>query len=717
MSSVALHTFWDASVAVPWAASNVLLVRSAVRLCDAASPGLAGADRVLDVCVVYCGAVVFVLTVLGALGLFSGPAMLAGVGILASGASTLLRTVGINEMRLSRPELRINGVATFGWVLASGLLCGHVVVNGLLRLPTDFDCLMYHMPLVDHWLQAKSLYAPESAHWSLAGNSELLAAWMIGPFSGDFLVALNNVPVVVVWAAAAVALARGLGMSGAWPHLSAFATLNLHTLLHETDDASNDLMVGAFCLAGAAYTVRFLSSGRRADLILFGVSAGLLAGVKFFALGYAALCLGVFGGGLVLQRGWRAATLPAAVAAVVGTPFGVYWYARNLIVAGLPLYPLGANSDQAGQIRYPDIWSTSFWGNGHPELLELGMGAVWRMGGPVHLLAVAAAPAVAVLLLSRGLWLGGGAKRGSAEAQNLTLIAAWLIGSGAVLIATPFAVEDQPGTLNHLKWAYTPARYGLCFLSFAVLAGCLLLDRASERRGACFKNVVLFALVLLCLWQVAFRISRSSEFDFAAAAIVGIDVSLLMLVFVKLSRLRTFLGRSALHTLSFLALAALPGAAASLSQRWHEGFAAHFDRFFQTTIFSQAEARLPREATAVVFVHRPYAFFGSARQHKVHQPWSLISRRWLDALLEEGRPDLVVVEVVGSEAVNRYRGALAVVDAHPGYAPVGRPGHFQVFAPVSEAKRSLAVPRSRIHAAPDLLLLSSRAQSVDEPGR
>jgi hypothetical protein len=39
-----------------------------------------------------------------------------------------------------------------------------------------------------------------------------------------------------------------------------------------------------------------------------------------------------------------------------------------------------------------------------------------------------------------------------------------LIGTGLALAVTPFAVEDQPGTLNHLRWGYGPVRYGLCLL-------------------------------------------------------------------------------------------------------------------------------------------------------------------------------------------------------------------------------------------------------------
>jgi hypothetical protein len=246
--------------AVAWVGVNAQTVFAAWRVGGRLFPDDDYAGRVLHATVLWCAAVVLVLTLLGAVGLLSGISMLLGMAAVSLGA---LKFAGpTNEPGevdgTSRTWTGLPPVIL--WSLLFGLLCGHAVMHGVLRFPTDFDCLMYHMPLIDCWLQSGNLYVPDDMNWFFSANSELLGTWMVGPFSGDFLIALNNVPVMVVWAAAGVSLGRQLGLTGWWPHLAALSMLCVHITLLETDDASNDLMVVAFYLAAATYTVRYLTS-------------------------------------------------------------------------------------------------------------------------------------------------------------------------------------------------------------------------------------------------------------------------------------------------------------------------------------------------------------------------------------------------------------------------------------------------------------------------
>ncbi len=82
------------------------------------------------------------------------------------------------------------------WIGFSALCFAQLLLAGLLRFPTDWDSLAYHVPLVDHWLQAGSLEMTDCARWSSPGNNELWALWAAAPFSGDFLVSVNNLPAV-----------------------------------------------------------------------------------------------------------------------------------------------------------------------------------------------------------------------------------------------------------------------------------------------------------------------------------------------------------------------------------------------------------------------------------------------------------------------------------------------------------------------------------------
>ncbi|MBC7076973.1 MAG: hypothetical protein H5T92_01490, partial [Synergistales bacterium] len=98
------------------------------------------------------------------------------------------------------------------WAALAAVLLARIVLDGLITFPTDWDTLAYHLPLVDRWLREGTLYVPKCAFWYCPGNNELLAFWAVGPFSGDFLVSLNNVPAIVLFAAAVLELLRALGL-------------------------------------------------------------------------------------------------------------------------------------------------------------------------------------------------------------------------------------------------------------------------------------------------------------------------------------------------------------------------------------------------------------------------------------------------------------------------------------------------------------------------
>ena len=159
-----------------------------------------------------------------------------------------------------------------------------------------------------------------------------------------------------------------------------------------------------------------------------------------------------------------------------GILLGGYWYLRNVLASGSPFFPLGiaVGTDVLSQ-EYPDVWKSSFVGNGRPEIWRLAAVALWKMTGPCHFVAVLALPATAVWAIVTGL--RSSYRRGATGAglEKLALVAL-TVGAGCVLAVTPFALEDVPESLNQLKWAWTPARYGLSFLCFSVLTFSLVLQ-------------------------------------------------------------------------------------------------------------------------------------------------------------------------------------------------------------------------------------------------
>jgi hypothetical protein len=564
----------------------------------------------------------------------------------------------------------------FVWTVFGAYLLAHITVNGLLKFPTDFDCLMYHIPMIDEWLQRGSLFAPDSAYWWSPGNSELVGLWCVAPFSGDFLIALNNLPIIALWVVATQSSARSLGLSRTCSHLSTIAVIAVHTSFHETDDASNDLALVAFFTAAVAYALRHIRNGNRSDLILGGLSMGLLLGVKYFSVGYLALVAGVW---LIIVscRQSAARSIWSAVLLGIATlPAGAYWYLRNLAISGSPVYPMRL-SGSTPAVGYPHVFETSFWGNPDPSRWSFVLPGLWKMTGPCHVISLLAAPLVFLCLMGFAIFHRGRKD----DAWSAVGFGAILFGCGALLLITPFAVEDQPETLNHLRWAYTPVRYGLCFLSFAVIGMVWLLQNALNAVGhwivsqsphrivSQFDRILQLAtgttVAGLVLWQLVHRLDYGiEEFDVVKTARLGINLPLLVLGWrmipnfssaPRVSRFTACVAGSALF-----ATMVLP-----LSRQWHQEYDLHYNRFLRTRLFSSLiEAEVSDKRICVLDL-QVYPFFGSARQRYVCRPRYIESAEWLMNYLRRRNVSLVVTHYGRNLEFDMYREAPALLKSQP----------------------------------------------------
>lgn len=645
----------DGVAGLPWLGVNVLLAVASYRVGRALFRDGGPAIRSMASITIFLAAILLSTILLGTSGLLR-PWIL--IGLVAVAAATMLSAVARRDAiavdvnrrsrhRQTRPVI----FALWGILAAFGV--AHTAMSGLIEFPSGFDSLMYHLPIIDQWIQAESLYAPNSSYWWTPGIGEVIGLWMVAPFSGDFLAALNNVPFVALWALGSYCLARELRLPRVWSHLAAMASLLTYSTLDELNDGQNDIAIVAFFLTGAAFGLRFLSSGRNAELFLFAIAVGALCGVKYNALGYAALLIVSVVGLCVIYRGVRAAAKSLAAAILGVLSFSGYWYVRNWIIGGSPIFPMGIGHDIA--TAYPDVWSTTFLGNKDACVPGLAVDALWRMTGPVHFAAIMATPALLVYFFARTLVIKIPGDDCSRESLTSLFMAIVLCGSCALLLITPFCLEDESGSLNHLKWAYTPARYGLCFLSSAVLVFARFVFELWRLRGSwwnwfcrsteaipgkryfartfgCRKAdlVPILGFLGLLVWQLVLRIRHSwHQFNFADTGLVAMNLLLVGTIFWFLLSSRS----KGVRWSTFIVTCGLgAGAIALLSTRWHDGFGPHYDKMFRTSVFSQASTgdAIWHDRIGVLEM-RAYPFFGSRRQTEVFRPRVLESQ---DALAE-----------------------------------------------------------------------------------
>ncbi len=667
----------DAVIAGLWFGTTGGVIATADRLARVTTEPGDWSGRCLTTALLTIGGLLGIMTILGMIGILTGPMLLLATCVVVHQLWT--RTTARPELsawqQVTPPDWGF-GASLFNaavW-LAAAIFSGHLVYHGLGRFPNDYDCLAYHQPLMVHWLQDQSLYSPGCARWALAANSELLGVWMIAPFSGDFLVGLNNAPCAILWALATWDLTGRLRLGTALRSVVALASVyGVHTLWHETDDASNDLMVVAAACAAASYSLRFLEARRDSDLVLAGISLGLLAGVKYFALGYAAVISSGLILAVMLDFGLFQAVRSALIAGTASLPWCLYWYGRNWVLTGAPLYPMGATDNDHG-LTYPDVWSTSFYGNGHPRLLSLGLLAVWKMTGPITWAAVILTPVLLPGLLHRAFRTPQTTT--GLPASGWLALAAWTSGSLAVLWVTPFSVEDQPGTLNHLLWAYTPVRYGLTYFSFAVLTFCALVQLLLAWLPKAIRQTSEFVILSLALWQAARRLYLPAEFDFLTAGIVGLDCTC---VFGLLTHFIRKGGWARTGIICGMAALPLLGGIGYLSTQWHRGWDNYYASYCHTECLRPLAVQYPFGTRIGVLDQRSYPFFGSNRQHVVWQFRSYQDLPWLERLISERQLSLLVVRRSGNAQIDAHRGAWEALHGNQRYTPIGNGEAFRLF--------------------------------------
>jgi hypothetical protein len=687
------HLQHDVLVAPVWLAANVLLCIAAWRTASRLFPGDSVGQRVGHAVLLGWAAVVLSAIALGSVGQLRPVLLLAAVAALAAVALVVVaRTPSPSRTGASRaggpgpaaihaeepadpageaiPSGPVGSLVwPFVWVAVFALALSHVVAGGVLRFPADWDTLMYHLPLVDYWLQAKSLY-PSAAHqWSVPGNNELVALWVVAPFSGDFLYALNNLPAALLLAWATVELGRLAGLDEPCRHLAGLAVAANFVVVRQLTNAENDVAVAALVLSFLAYGIRYAVHRRVADLVVGSMAFGLLAGVKFYALGYAAGAATVLAVLIARRQGLRAAVL-ACLAGLAGfAALGGYWYLRNWLVGGAWLYPLGSTPkpDELDRV-YPALWQSTFAGNASPGLFRLAAVAVWDMAGPFHLIALLALPISLTWLLASG-WFAAVGRTPSASSARLLLATATL-ASGGVLLVTPGAVEDAPGTLNQLDWKYCPVRYGCCFLSLALLSLAVLANdllRAVAGGGArlSLRATPVGGSPTTSLQQWPSAVAAAARAGAIAVIAGGIGYQ----VFAPYDRLhvdptevllltanavvwvaivsagsKRFRLHSTHRVVVGFALGALGVACGvgALSERWHKGYIAHFDRTAGHGVFASISRELAPGESVCVLDSRPYPFFGPARQYHVCQPPYIRSARGWAEFLRSKQVALVV---------------------------------------------------------------------------
>lgn len=321
----------------------------------------------------------------------------------------------------------------------------------LVLPPYAYDALSYHLTTVATWVQSGSLArSPLSVCCSYyPSNAEVVFAWPLVLLGNDLLVDTVQVAAAVLAGAAVACLGRTSGLSRRGSAAAGALFVVSPIVLAQAPTAYVDVLQTALILAGLHGLTRFVATAGMRRLALPAICAGLLAGTKGTGLLWSVvLILSTAAVGLVHVRRGRlsASGTIGALAAVLATCtlLGGWWYLRNGVDTGNPLYPFRislaghtlfdgpespaeritpppAGAGRPWPIAVVGSWASDLlpWRHGSYDYQQRagGLGPVWPwLGVPLLLPAVvvlwrrrspvlvATAPLLVVLLLQPYRW-------------------------------------------------------------------------------------------------------------------------------------------------------------------------------------------------------------------------------------------------------------------------------------------------------------------------
>ena len=222
------------------------------------------------------------------------------------------------------------------------------------RLPLlDYDGLAYHGVMAATWAQVHHISRVTAIVWANAypGNIELTSAWVMSFLHNDHLADAIQIPFIVLGTLAIYVAARMTGLTRPSAVTAAAIWVLTPIVLAQSttgyiDIACAALVMTAMCFLAAAVTGREGPARVTVTrLVLAGTATGLALGAKASFLQWAGLGLI----GLIVFLGWqvhegrmdrrRLGTWTAALLIPIAV-FGSYFYVRDLVTYGNPVYPV-----------------------------------------------------------------------------------------------------------------------------------------------------------------------------------------------------------------------------------------------------------------------------------------------------------------------------------------------------------------------------------------
>jgi len=228
------------------------------------------------------------------------------------------------------------------FALAAGFV-GYIIFLGVIFPVTDFDGNSYHLTYIANLIQNHNIYDAKTSLTWLAGypkGGELIQAWSMLITHNDTFVDLTQIPFLLLGVAALYEIAISLGADKKQARFSAILFIFLPIVLNQLKTSYVDVMVPSLFFAGLAMAIRRKLS--KLDFAIVGILFSILISLKSTGFLFVLILLPFIIWNLYRNYGFRLKRYIQPVLLLgLPTSFGLYWYVKDYILYGSPIYPFG----------------------------------------------------------------------------------------------------------------------------------------------------------------------------------------------------------------------------------------------------------------------------------------------------------------------------------------------------------------------------------------
>lgn len=255
-------------------------------------------------------------------------------------------------LHLTRPHYKATGAplnACPPMLIPAFLITVAVAIAGLtwavVSPPPPWDAFVYHLSFPASWVKAGSIFPVTVPFGDQAGtyfpaNAELIYLRILVSLKQDFATNALQFVFLIGCAVAVYRLAVTCGARVPEAVSAAAGIFFMPIMFHQAAASEVDIIFAFFFISALYFTFRWEESPNRPKTFFTFLSIGLLAGTKTISLLFIAIiilpiCLFFF----IRKKAWGALIWGVIVAILTGS----FWYIRNWILTGNPIFPLSVS--------------------------------------------------------------------------------------------------------------------------------------------------------------------------------------------------------------------------------------------------------------------------------------------------------------------------------------------------------------------------------------